>query len=146
MYSITYRSVCEPSFDEKSILKMLVKAQKKNKNLGITGCLLYHEKKFVQLLEGKEIAVKTVFAAIQEDNRHKEINILHGGAITYRLFNDWSMIFNNLNSKSDQVMHKRSLFDAIFHESSAVSNPSRSKIALWTNVYDVLYAEGTLAQ
>ncbi len=145
MYSIIYRSTAEPSFDENSILEMLLKAQKKNRKFDITGCLLYHNNKFVQLIEGKEIAVQSLYANILEDKRHKEIGMLNSAVSAHRLFNNWSMIFNNLNSKSDQVAHKRRLFDAIFHESPAVSSPSTSKIALWTNVYDILYEEGSLA-
>lgn len=145
MYSIIYRSIAEPSFDENSIEKMLLKAQKKNLKSNITGCLLYHNQKFVQLIEGKEISVLSLYANILEDKRHRDIVMLNSAICKHRIFNNWSMIFNNINSKSDQAEHKRILFDAIFHKSSSVDTPTESKITLWTNVYDVLYAEGTLA-
>jgi hypothetical protein len=146
MYSITYRSIAVPSFDEKSILKMLLKAKKKNLKFDITGCLLYHKNKFVQLIEGKEVSVLSLYANILEDERHKEVVMLHSEISEHRLFANWSMIFNNLNSKSNQVEYKRTLFDAIFHDSPAVSSPSISKITLWSNVYNILYTESSLTK
>ena len=123
---------------------MLLKSQKKNKSLEITGCLLYHNNKFVQLIEGNEIAVKTLYATILEDPRHNNVQLLDSAFSPLRLFRDWSMVFNNLNAKTDQVEDKRLLFDTIYHESDIVSSPGNSKITLWTNVYDILYAEGSL--
>jgi hypothetical protein len=146
MYSIIYRSLAEPSFNESKIQKMLLKAQKKNIKFDITGCLLYHNYKFVQLIEGKEISVLSLYANIIEDKRHKEIVMLNSAISKHRLFNKWSMIFNSLNSTLDQVEYKRTLFDAIFNESSSLDSPTESKITLWTNVYNVLDAEGSLLQ
>lgn len=124
---------------------MLLEARKKNLQFDITGCLLYHNHKFVQFIEGKEISVLSLYANIIEDKRHKEIVMLNSEISKYRLFSDWSMIFNNLNSKSNQADYKRSLFDAIYYELPNVSSPSKSKITLWTNVYNILFAEGSLS-
>ena len=146
MYRIIYRSLAEPSFNENKIQKMLLKAQQKNMKFYITGCLLYHNYKFVQLIEGKEISVLSLYANIIEDQRHKEIVTLNSTISKHRLFNNWRMIFNNLNSTSDQVEYKRTLFDAIFNESSSLDSPTESKITLWPNVYNVLAAEGSLQQ
>jgi hypothetical protein len=133
MYSIIYRSIAEPSFKENSILEMLLKAKKSNLKFDITGCLLYHNHKFVQFIEGKEISVLSLYANIVEDKRHREVVMLNSEISKYRLFSDWSMIFNNLNLKSDQVDYKRALFDAIFHELPTLNSTSKSKITLWNN-------------
>ncbi len=146
MYSIIYRSVAQPSFTEKSILEMLLHARDKNLKFNITGCLLYHNHKFVQFIEGKEINVLSLYANIREDKRHKEIVMLNSEISSNRLFTKWSMIFNNLDSKSDQAEQKRTLFDAIYYELPNLSAPSKSKITLWTNVYNILFAEGSLSE
>ncbi len=52
MFRLIYRSIAKESFNEPDIYKMLSDARDFNTEHHITGCLLYHDRKFLQLLEG----------------------------------------------------------------------------------------------
>lgn len=65
----------------------------KNPRLSITGALLFHDERWLQVLEGGREKVEALFATIRSDNRHD--NVVHQGtlAIDERQFASWSMAF-----------------------------------------------------
>ena len=96
MYSIIYRSVANDSFSLSDIYDMLSKARERNFKQNITGCLLYHENGFLQLLEGERKDVLSLYEKISEDNRHHTVELILEEKQNDRLFKDWSMAFLNL--------------------------------------------------
>ena len=68
MFSLIYRSVARESFIESDIYKMLSDARDFNAEHHITGCLLYHDRKFLQLLEGEKSVIISLFNAIESDS------------------------------------------------------------------------------
>jgi hypothetical protein len=56
-----------------------------------TGLLCYCDGYFVQLLEGPETAVLELYALIQCDPRHEQVETLHDEAGPTRWFADWRM-------------------------------------------------------
>lgn len=67
MFSLIYRSVAKEDFNEYDIYKMLSDARDFNAEHRITGCLLYHDRKFLQLLEGEKSLVIRLFNTIESD-------------------------------------------------------------------------------
>ena len=65
MFSLIYRSVAKESFIDSDIYKMLSDARDFNAEHHITGCLLYHDRKFLQLLEGEKPKVISLFNALE---------------------------------------------------------------------------------
>lgn len=65
----------------------------KNRRLDLTGLLLHKDDRFVQVLEGREPVVRQIFATIQQDSRHRAINLLIDEPISHHEFVDWSMGF-----------------------------------------------------
>ena len=120
---------------------MLEKAVVFNQSEDITGCLLHHQGKFVQLIEGQKEVVRQLYGRIREDERHKDIVLLYSESNPVRMFSDWNMVFSDLNDITEQVAHKRALFDEIFHVSDAISTPGRSKLTLWLEVNKLLHRE-----
>ncbi len=51
MFSLIYRSVAKESFGTAEVYQMLSDARDFNAEHDITGCLLFHDRKFLQLLE-----------------------------------------------------------------------------------------------
>jgi len=135
MFSLVYRSIISSSLDFNSLIEMLHRARVFNKSKGITGCLLYHNGKIVQLLEGNEAEVKSLFERIKNDSRHKNIVVLNTEETLFRMFGDWSMIYEN---KANNQASKRKLFENIYHSSKATCLPSISKLSLWTEVNFIL--------
>lgn len=55
--------------------------------------LLFHEGRFLQLLEGPEPAVCDCFSILQRDPRHESVQIMVTGASEERNFPEWTMGF-----------------------------------------------------
>ena len=139
MFSMVYKSEAAENLDVAGIQGLFKNAQIKNKKIGITGCLLHHQGRFVQLLEGEEAEVKALFTEIKRDTRHQNITVLQMEESVLRIFGDWSMIYSNVEEGSSRdEIKKRQLFDEIFHTSNAVFSPSNSKLALWVQVNKLL--------
>jgi hypothetical protein len=75
MFSLIYRSVAEESFSNAEVYQMLSAARDFNAEHDITGCLLFHNRRFLQLLEGEKDKVHRLFSLIESDTRHKNIEI-----------------------------------------------------------------------
>ncbi len=120
---------------------MLHRSNMTNTILNITGCLFFHDGKFVQFLEGEEEKVRPLFNLIKTDNRHKEIVLLSTETTKNRLFNDWSVVYHNNGINGDQARKKRILFESIYHSSNASHVPGNSKLVLWYTVQKILNEE-----
>ena len=144
MFSLVYRSTAIENFNDPQIRKMLENAKIKNEKNGITGCLLHHNSTFIQLLEGEENKVRSLYSKIKKDLRHKDICVLHIEENLNPLFSRFSMVYNNLDDVSDQVRHKRMLFEQIFHNSDIIGSPGSSKLILWAQVNKLLAQENNL--
>lgn len=82
-------------FASADLKKILMNARIRNREIGVTGILVYHAGVFLQALEGEEADVRTTFDRIEKDVRHGNICIL-GRNTTLgkrRKFGDWSMGF-----------------------------------------------------
>lgn len=79
------------SFDLAAVQDLLAVAKSRNKDLGITGMLLYADGSFFQVLEGDEQVVDKLFARISQDDRHDHIVTIINEPIGERDFENWSM-------------------------------------------------------
>jgi hypothetical protein len=70
---------------------LFASSRSNNEKRDITGALLLTESWFVQVLEGDEVAVRSLFATIQADPRHDRIELLFEGPADDRVFAHWSM-------------------------------------------------------
>lgn len=99
MYELIYVSDTDQFQNEDQLLELLTQARDKNKRLNITGLLIYHNKKFMQLLEGAEEDVKSLMEEIKNDSRHSNVQVLIENKIEQRSFKQWSMAFLDVNSE-----------------------------------------------
>lgn len=76
------------------------KAVAANRAHGITGCLLYEDGHYLQMLEGREEVVLSVLERIRHDNRHRDIEIVMRAATRHRVFKDWGMVFHGFGSEA----------------------------------------------
>ena len=58
IFELIYYSTASPDLSKNDILNILENSRDFNSKNEITGCLLYHNNEFVQLIEGEEEAVK----------------------------------------------------------------------------------------
>ena len=140
MHSLVYRSVADESFSIPEIYGMLSKAKDYNAEHGITGCLLYHNNQFLQLLEGEENQVLNLFQRISMDERHRDIQILESNHTERRVFDDWSMAFHDYGQNGLSASLKLGQIDAFFQHSDAFNKNSRSVLRFFGSVKDVLFS------
>ncbi|TKD66251.1 BLUF domain-containing protein [Flavobacterium sp. ASW18X] len=141
MYSLIYRSVAQPSFSLPEVYLMLSKARAFNNNHNITGCLLYHNQTFIQLLEGEESALLALYDSIKLDKRHYNVTTLIEQHIETPLFLNWDMAFHEFDEFEDSKHEKLRQIDAIFSKSSAFNKPSEFATTFFKNVHRILFQE-----
>lgn len=85
---------------------ILAVSRRKNAEAAITGALIASPDVFVQVLEGRRLAVSRTFARICRDERHYDVEILESGEVEYRVFGEWSMSFCD-RSRIDDALTRR---------------------------------------
>ena len=105
LVELIYQSMpATETVDVKGILEV---ARRKNAKLNITGMLCFDGKMFIQLLEAEEAIIDALYAAIEHDKRHKDIELLHRGKISKRSFDDWSMAYENIPEGMLETLSER---------------------------------------
>jgi hypothetical protein len=112
MYSLVYLSVAPRVMQQEELIEILEQSKTWNKDHNLTGCLAYIEGKikeeyhcrFIQVVEGSEHDVVSVFKKIQKDTRHKEVTVIKQGQIKNRNFGDWEMGFEKISLGSNSTL------------------------------------------
>ena len=99
MYQLNYHSKSKPGLGLNELDDILQKAITVNSAKNITGCLIYHNKSFVQILEGKKQDVLDVYDKIKADDRHNNINLLWKNRVEERFFPEWHMAYHRPNNQ-----------------------------------------------
>ena len=100
MFHYVYASTATKLFTKRQLRDLVLKAERNNVRLGVTGMLVYKDGKFMQVLEGNKDVVTKLAASIGADRRHKGVIVLLEGERDQRDFSDWSMGFRNLGEAS----------------------------------------------
>ncbi len=105
MHTLIYISKAVKPFPDDELLDLLTASRLGNEKRGLSGMLLYVKQqdatgvptgRFIQALEGGEKEVLELYALIKQDDRHKQVTLLHSGPITSRSFVGWAMGFRSL--------------------------------------------------
>lgn len=96
MIQLIYGSTVKVPMTDDELVELLRKSREKNEKLGITGMLLYRNNNFLQVLEGTEDAVQSLYETIARDDRHVSVMKIAQRKIPARFFPDWKMGFVNL--------------------------------------------------
>lgn len=93
MHQLIYMSYAVRPLSMAQLCQLLASARRRNAELALTGILLYGNERFVQVLEGPEIAVRTLYERIKRDARHRQVTAYADRPITKRTFTQWAMAF-----------------------------------------------------
>jgi hypothetical protein len=104
LFQLVYVSSATTPFSRAELEELLTQSRRKNALAGLSGILLYHDGNFMQLLEGEEKQVRSTYAHIAKDPRHRGCMILVGGPVPERTFPDWTMGFRDLSSAEVKAM------------------------------------------
>jgi Sensors of blue-light using FAD len=92
-YRIIYASTAVRPFGPAEFNRLLMQARIYNFSEGIGGLLLRAKLEFLQVLEGPEPAVATLYARIAADPRHRAVRVLEAAAVRGPLFRHASLGF-----------------------------------------------------
>ncbi|WP_276167366.1 BLUF domain-containing protein [Zobellia alginiliquefaciens] len=113
MYTLTYHSKAIDTLVQTDIEDILQVARSFNASQGITGCLIYYDDRFIQILEGPEMKVKELYENIKKDKRHDAVTLFSEDLIAERNFPDWGMAYFPVNeqnaSEQEHEQFKRNL-------------------------------------
>jgi hypothetical protein len=70
---------------------ILAESQRNNDRDGLTGALVAHRERYIQVLEGPGQALDSLLRRLAKDPRHRDIVILDRAPVSSRLFGQWSM-------------------------------------------------------
>ncbi|MFD2916073.1 BLUF domain-containing protein [Psychroserpens luteus] len=99
MYQLNYHSQSKSKLEIKDLERILEESTVRNKERNITGCLIYHNNSFVQILEGKKKDILDVYEKIKTDERHHNVILLYKNPIDKRCFTDWNMAYHQPNDQ-----------------------------------------------
>jgi len=98
--SIAYVSVATSPLSSDEIAALLTQARANNERDGITGALLYHRDRFIQIVEGDDDIVRARFTTISTDPRHASVVTMREKRIVERQFPQWTMGFREISDES----------------------------------------------
>lgn len=98
MYFLIYTSFALHA-NEQELKTLLRQAREKNKRQSITGMLLYLNGIYIQLLEGRQEDVQSLYDIIRKDRRHKGVALLKQDSIEKLYFSEWSMGFKAISAE-----------------------------------------------
>lgn len=101
MYELTYQSDAAQDLTTEEINSILEVARRCNAEHNITGCLIFFNNSFIQIIEGEEEDIKQLFSNLQKDERHKNIKIIFEGQIEERMFSEWGMAYHLVNDENN---------------------------------------------
>jgi len=110
LFSLTYKSRALIDFDRYELYALLAQARTKNASLNITGMLLYHNKHFIQTLEGEKETVLNIFESIVDDSRHVHVKKMTESEIEKRVYPNWSMGFKKIHPEEYRNIPALTLF------------------------------------
>lgn len=96
MFHLIYLSQARTGLTKARLRAVLEKSRVKNTSLGVTGLLLYHEGRILQVLEGEERAVRALYDIIRGDPRHGNCTTLLEEPLAARQYPHWPMAFRDL--------------------------------------------------
>ena len=99
IFQLTYRSKAVETINSKDLDDILQTARVVNSSLNITGCLVFFNNLFFQLLEGDQKSVTSLFSAIRTDHRHRNVELMVQEPTEDRLFPNWGMAYYPVNDK-----------------------------------------------
>lgn len=97
---LTYKSVATASPSATDLDALTTKARARNRQMNVTGMLLYEDGCFLQTLEGPPEKLDALWSSIKEDGRHDHIEVLSEHIAPARLFSDWDLL---LHTRLNQV-------------------------------------------
>ena len=104
---LTYQSLASEPPSDSELNALVAQARLRNQSVGVTGMLLYEDGRFLQTLEGPPLGLSAVWASIQQDERHQNIELLSEHYAHARLFSDWDLLLYRKREHAPRSLWER---------------------------------------
>lgn len=133
IYQLTYKSKAVSEISKENLQDILKTADLHNKERNITGCLLYYNGYFSQILEGNKEDVLYIYDKIVQDSRHENVELLWDGETDKRYFPNWNMSFFSPETQSETLYVNNYIMLSQFSDVS-----SGSTLSFWSSVQKII--------
>ena len=89
--TLVYISEAATPFTVPQLDELVAHSHQRNASRGISGLLLYSSGNFMQVLEGDELILDSLYSKIESDPRHTNVRRLLFKGTQRRMFPDWGM-------------------------------------------------------
>lgn len=131
MFELIYKSRAVPTIKSSDILDILNTSRDFNSHHKITGCLLYYNHEFIQILEGNKSIVKELFSKIEKDKRHREVIHIIENEKQDRTFKNWSMAYHELKRSEIKDISKENFINSFLTISDLAEKPTHVIKLFW---------------
>jgi len=139
IYQLTYQSNASYSPTPQDLESLLEKSRINNKEIGVTGCLVFFEKKFIQILEGQEELVKGVYKKISKDSRHQDIALIVENNTDRRLFPDWGMLFHQPQADTHSREELEQFRRNVFLLTGLLNTKTNTEFSFWNSIRNAIF-------
>lgn len=91
LHTLVYVGRSRQPMTAEELEKLREQAASLNRSAGISGCLLYRDGYFMQLLEGQQQRIRALYDRIRSDPRMVDCQLVMEAPIAARKFRDWGM-------------------------------------------------------
>ena len=119
IFRLTYLSKPTKPFTDADFDDIESKSVKANNERDVTGLLVVNEDRILQILEGREEAVRELYNKIEADSRHTVLKLVCAVEDEVRLLMTWNMVVRGLNGTPPDLLDQFSnVFDDLLHAES----------------------------
>ena len=119
IFRLTYLSKPTKPFTDADFDDIESKSVKANNERDVTGLLVVNEDRILQILEGREEAVRELYNKIEADSRHTVVKLVCAVEDEVRLLMTWNMVGRGLNGTPPDLLDQFSnVFDGLLHAES----------------------------
>jgi hypothetical protein len=142
MFELIYCSNIRPNVEHSQINDILKESLLFNEANDITGCLIFYNNEFIQILEGEEKVILELYGRIQTDSRHHNVTLLVKSNKKERSFKDWNMAFIDESSDNITALQKELFVNNINSLSEYSEKPTKAIRLFWNLVAKLINTKG----
>jgi hypothetical protein len=103
IFRLTYLSQPVTPFTDEDFDDIESKSIAANNARDVTGLLIVHDDRILQILEGREEAVRSLYAKIEADRRHTITKLVSTVEDEERLLLTWSMVVRKMTGMPEEI-------------------------------------------
>jgi len=140
VYELSYWSNARVGLEPADIDKIVDVSAIKNSQSNITGCLIYFNSDFFQIIEGGKTAIEDLYEKIKKDRRHFNVELIWKGFKGKRTFENWSLAY--VDKPNAHVDYEKNLRFAERLEALLAKhqNSSTNTSRFWERIKDYMLA------